>query len=39
MGLPSNGLVGLGFTNTYPNFFDSAYQSGQISTNTFALGL
>jgi hypothetical protein len=37
--LPSDGLVGLGFDLQVNNFFDSAYQAGQIATNTFALQL
>ena len=32
----ANGIVGLGFT-TQNNFFDSAWQAGQISSNVFAI--
>lgn len=32
------GIVGMGFTTT-PNFLDTAYQAGQIQTNTFSLNL
>ena len=35
---PVSGLVGMGFTPT-ANFFDLAFNNGQISTNVFSLKL
>lgn len=35
----TNGIIGLGFSNQYPNVFDLAYSQKQIASNVFVMNL